>query len=186
MATPTGRPLSRGARRRPTSTRAACALWAEQEQWSVSRYHPDVTVIQTGYWESQDRLFDGSYETLADSDYYAFILSNLEEAVQIAHSDGGAVILSTSPYFADGTPNDIVDLYNQMVQTVASTYPYVSVDDIFTVLDPGGQYASTVDGIVARGNDGVHITEAAVDDLIAPALNQIIANVAEPVYAGDA
>jgi hypothetical protein len=164
----------------------ACALWAEQEQWSVSRYHPDVTVIQTGYWESQDRLFDGSYETLADSDYYAFILSNLEEAVQIAHSGGGAVILSTSPYFADGTPNDIVDLYNQMVQTVASTFPYVTVDDLFTVLDPGGQYASTVDGIVARDSDGVHITQAAVDDLIAPALNQIIANEAEPVYAGDA
>ena len=33
-----------------------------------------MTVIQTGYWESQDRLFDGSYQTLADPDYYAFIL----------------------------------------------------------------------------------------------------------------
>jgi hypothetical protein len=162
----------------------ACALWAEQEQWSVSRYHPDVTVIQTGYWESQDRLFDGSYQTLADSDYYDFILGNMEQAVQIAHSDGGAVILSTSPYFADGTPNALVDLYNQIVQTVAATYPYVSVDDVFAVLDPGGQYAGTVDGVVARDSDGVHITEAGVDSLIAPALNQIIANVAGPVYAG--
>ena len=165
---------------------AACAQWAEQEQWSVSRDHPDVTVIQAGYWESQDRLFNGTYETLADPDYDAFILSNLEEAVQIAHSDGGAVILSTSPYFADGTPNDVVDLYDQIVQTVAANYPYVSIDDLHTVLDPGGQYASVVDGIVVRDRDGVHITEAAVDNLIAPALNQIIANVAGPVYAGNA
>ena len=93
--------------------------------------------------------------------------------MQIAHSDGGAVIFSTSPYFADGTPNNLVDEYNQMVASVAAQdSPYVSIDDVYSVLDPAGQYASTVDGIVARSADGVHITQAAVDDLIEPALNQ--------------
>ena len=103
--------------------------------------------------------------------------------MQIAHSDGGAVILSTSPYFDDGTPNNLVDAYNQIVESVAAQYPYVSIDDLYTVLDPGGAYATVVDGIVARGADGVHITQAAVDNLIEPALNQIIANVAGAVYA---
>ena len=32
----------------------------------------------------------------------------------------------------------------------------------------------------------MHITQAAVDNLIEPALNQIIANVAGAVYAGNA
>ena len=165
---------------------AACTLWATQLQWVVTRFHPDVTVIQTGYWETQNRLFDGSYSTLANADYSAYIESNLEEAVQIAHSDGGSVILSTSPYFGDGTPNDLVDAYNQIVYAVAAQYPYVSIDDLYTVLDPNGAFASTVDGIPARSADGVHITQAAVDNLIAPALNQIIANVAGAVYAGNA
>jgi hypothetical protein len=181
-----GAPLIPWGTATPRADPGACALWYEQEQWSVSHDHPDVTVIQTGYWESQDRLFAGSYRTLADPDYHAFILANLEQAVQIAHSDGGAVILSTSPYFANGTPNALVDLYNQMVRTVAATYPYVSVNDVFTELDPGGQYASTVDGVVARYSDGVHVTEAGVDSLIEPALNQIIADVAGPVYAANA
>ena len=57
------------------------------------------------------------------------------------------------------------------MDAVAAQYPFVSVDDLYTVLDPGGQYASVVDGIVARGADGVHITQAAVDNLIEPALN---------------
>ena len=118
----------------------ACALWASQLQWVVSRFHPDVTVIQTGYWETQARLFDGSFQSLADGAYSAYIEANLEEAVQIAHSDGGAVILSASPYFNDGTPHDLVDAYNQIVQGVAAMYPYVSVDDLYTVLDPGRQY----------------------------------------------
>jgi hypothetical protein len=164
----------------------ACAYWADQLRWVVSRFHPDVTVIQTGYWESQIRQFNGNWETLANADYANYIKSNLESAVQIAHSDGGAVVLSTSPYFADGTPNDLIDAYNSIVEGVASEYPYVSIDDLHSVLDPGNAYQSVIDGIVARGADGVHITEAAVDYLIAPALNQIISNVAGAVYANGA
>ncbi len=165
----------------------ACALWADQLQWVVSRFHPDVTVIQTGFWETQDRLFDGSYKTLADSDYSAYIRQSLAQAVQIAHSGGGAVILSTSPYFDDGTPNNLVDSYNQIVDSVAAQYSsYVSIDDLYTVLDPGGVYSPVVDGIQARSADGVHITEAGVDNLIEPALNQQIANVAGNVYSSNA
>ena len=160
--------------------------WATQLQWVVSRFHPDVTVIQTGYWETQDRQFYGSYTTLANPAYAAFIQDNLAQAVQIAHSDGGAVILSTSPYFGDGTPNVLVDDYNQIVKSVAAEYPYVSIDDLFTVLDPNGAFSTVVDGLTARSPDGVHITQAAVDTLIEPALNQIIANVAGAVYAGGA
>jgi hypothetical protein len=162
----------------------ACALWASQLQWLVSRYHPDVTVIQDGYWETQARLFNGRYATLADGDYSAYIESNLQLAAAIGHSNGGAVIMSSSPYFQDGTPHDLVDAFNQLLGEVAALDPFVSIDDLYTVLDPGNQYATVVDGIVARGPDGVHITEAAVDYLIEPALNQIIANVADPIYNG--
>jgi hypothetical protein len=165
---------------------AACAFWANQLQWLASRFHPDVTVIQTGYWESQIRQFNGNWETLANSDYAYFIKANLEAAVQIAHSDGGAVVLSTAPYFADGTPNNLVDAYNSIVAGVASEYPFVSVDDVHAVLDPGGTYQAVINGIVARGPDGVHITQGAVDALIGPDLNQLISNVASTVYTGGA
>jgi hypothetical protein len=163
----------------------ACALWADQVQWVVSRFHPDVTVIQAGFWESQIRLFNGNWETLANSDYAYFIKSNLEAAVRIAHSDGAAVVLSTAPYFADGTPNNLVDAYNSIVAGVAAEFPYVSVNDVHAELDPGGTYQPVIDGIATRGADGVHITQGAVDNLIAPPLNQIIANVASAVYTGD-
>jgi hypothetical protein len=164
----------------------ACALWADQVQWVVSRFHPDVMVIQAGFWESQRRMFNGNWESLANADYAYYIKSNLEAAVQIAHSDGAAVVLSTAPYFADGTPNDLVDAYNSIVEGVAGEFPYVSVNDVHAELDPGGTYQAVIDGIVVRGADGVHITQGAVDSFIAPALNQIIGNVAGAVYGGDA
>ena len=67
---------------------------------------------------------------------------------------------------------------------MAAEYPYVSIDDLYSVLDPNG--AVRLDGgrHPARAADGVHITQAAVDNLIEPALNQHIANVAGAVYAG--
>ena len=164
----------------------ACGLWADQIQWVVSRFHPDVTVVQTGYWESQIRQYDGNWETLADADYAYFIKSNLEAAVRMSHADGAAVVLATTPYFADGTPDDLVDAFNSIVAGVAAEYPYVSVDDVHTALDPGGKYQLVIDGIVARGGDGVHFTQAGVDRLLAPGLNQLIADVGDPVYAGGA
>jgi hypothetical protein len=62
----------------------------------------------------------------------------------------------------------------------------VSVDDVHAYLDPGGSVETVADGIVARGADGVHITHGDVDELVAPGLNQIIANIAGAVYAGGA
>jgi lysophospholipase L1-like esterase len=166
---------------------AACALWAQQLEWVTARFHPDVTIIQVGYWEAQNRLFDGTYQTIASPAYAAAIQANLEQAVQIAHSDGGAVILNTSPYFNDDTPDNLVDIFNQMVQTVAQEYsPYVTVFDAFSLLDPGGAFSTVVDGVVARGDDGVHLTQDGVTTVLVPPLNQLIATVGQPVYNGNA
>ena len=107
--------------------------------------------------------------------------------MQIAHSDGGAVILSTSPYFADGTPNDAGRPLQPDRADGGGEYPYVSIDDLFTGARPGRavrRRSSTASWPAPA--TGCIITEAAVDNLIEPALNQIIANVAGPVYAGNA
>jgi len=44
------------------------------------------------------------------------------------------------------------------------------------LLDPGNAYAQDVDGIVVRDSDGVHLSSAAVEDVMAPALlSEIVA-----------
>jgi hypothetical protein len=164
----------------------ACTSWATQLQWVTSRFHPDVTVLQVGYWEVQYRQYLGAYTTIQSPSYAAYIQANLEQAVQIAHSDGADVILATAPYDDDGTPDSLVDDFNQIVNNVAAAFPsYVSVFDTFGLLDPGGGYSAVVDGVQARGADGVHITQAAVDDVIDPTLNQMIGNLAPAIYDGN-
>ena len=184
--------LTNGANLKPWSNPSAvftdpgaCALWAAQLQWVTSRFHPDISVLQAGYWECQDRLYNGQFETLANSDYASFIQSNLSQAVNILHSDGAAVILETSPYFDDGTPNNLVDIYNNILKAVASANSsFVTVLDTGNILDPNGVYQATVNGVLARTSDGVHLTQAGVTDLITPALNQDVANVGPGVYNG--
>jgi hypothetical protein len=163
----------------------ACALWAQQLQWVTSRMHPDVTVMQLGYWEAQIRLFDGSYVALNTPAFAQYIEQNLTEAVQMAHSDGGAVILNTSPYFDDGTPDYLIDDFNKIVQAVASANAsFVTVFNVNGLLDPNGAYAAEVDGLMARTADGVHITQTGVDDILLGPLNQLIDSVGDPVYQG--
>jgi lysophospholipase L1-like esterase len=164
---------------------AACALWASQLQWVVDRFHPDVTVLQAGYWEAQDRLFNGQYTTLSDPAYAAYIQANLQQAVNILHADGGAVILATSPLFGDGTPNSLVDIYNQIVHAVVSANSsFVTLFDVYNILSSNGAYDPIVNGIAARTADGVHLTMAGVSDLLTPPLNAIINSVGPPVFAG--
>ena len=50
---------------------------------------------------------------------------------------------------------------------------------------PRDDYAASIDGVVVRSADGVHITQAAVSDFIGPALSQLIANVGRVVYNGN-
>jgi hypothetical protein len=163
----------------------ACTLWAQQLQWVTSRFHPDVTVIQLGYWEAQYRQFEGSYVTLGTTAYANYIRDNVAQAVQIAHSDGGAVILNTSPYFNDGTPAELVNDFNQIINNVASEFSsFVTVFNVGSMLDPDGSFTASVNGVLARTPDGVHVTEAGVSAILVPPLNQLINTVAGPVYQG--
>jgi hypothetical protein len=164
----------------------ACATWPLQMEWLTARFHPDVTVLQGGYWEAQNRYYNGTFDTLATPAYAAFIQANLERAVSILHSDGAHVLLATSPLFNDETPSDLVTVYNSIVATVAAEHPaYVSVFDVNAILDPQGVYASVVDGVTARSHDGVHFTKAGVVKLLDGPMNEQIAEVGLPVYRGN-
>jgi hypothetical protein len=165
----------------------ACSLWAQQYQWLTARFHPDVSVLEVGYWECQDRLYNGAYVTLANPNYASYIENNLIQAVNILHSDGGAVLLATAPAFNDGTPSSLVGDFNQIVANIAqANSSFVTVLPLFSLLDPNGTYAQVVNGVLARTPDGVHLTPDGVTRLIDPTLNQLISSVGQPIYNGKA
>ncbi len=165
----------------------ACGQWAQQYSWLSRYYHPDVTVVQLGFWESQHWLLDGTYQTLDDPTYYDTIQTGLQWVAALLHADGGKVILETTPYCDDGTPSwETVD-FNRIVRYVAAAAPsYVTVVDTNAAIDPNGAYAKYIDGIQARTDDGVHLTTAGIDDFIDPVLDPVAESLGQEVYASQA
>jgi hypothetical protein len=163
----------------------ACGSWVQQYEWAVAGFHPDAVVVQLGYWESQVRLFDGSYVNMATSPAYADqVEADLSQAASILHAGGAAVIFDTAPYYADGTPDAVVDQFNQMLDDIADNDPWVSIVDVNDILDPGGSFEDVVDGVPARLADGIHLSVDGVQQLIDPALIPVVLHCAQQVYAG--
>ena len=155
----------------PMSPYPACADWRQQYRWAIDGWHPDIVVFVAGYWESQPRLFNGSYADMDDDPAYtSAVQSAITDALGILHSQGAAVIAATAPFFGDGTPPSLIDDYNSSLRQVAAGFSGTQVLDLNALLDPGGSYQAVVDGVDARSPDGVHLTGAGVEQLVDPSL----------------
>ena len=163
----------------------ACTDWAAQMQWVIERYHPDSVVIQLGYWEEQNRLWDGSYVNLSDPAFAAYIEGNIDQAATIAHASGANVILTTSPYFGDGTPDWAVNDFNDLIEAVATEdSSFVSALNVNRLLSPAGNYVQDLDGALIRTSDNVHLTSSGVQRFIDPELNLLANSLGEAIYDG--
>jgi lysophospholipase L1-like esterase len=153
---------------------AACSDWYQRLEQALASEHPDVVVVELGYWESQAHLWDGTWATLTDNPAYAAaVRSNLASVVALIKSEGAGPVLLTSPYYADGTSNVQVDAWNSIVRSVG-TASGATVLDLNSVLDPNGSFGSSVDGIDARTSDGVHLTMAGVTKVVDPSLLPVV------------
>jgi hypothetical protein len=104
----------------------------------------------------------------------------MTEALQVLGSRGAHVFLLGSPIYdsavlndqasplssAQGSPFQADDPArvardNALMQAAVADDPGASFVDLGAWLSPGGRYTSSVDGVVARCTDGVHLTPAA-------------------------
>jgi hypothetical protein len=151
---------------------SACMSWEQQLERELALSHPNVVVVLSGYWESQQWLYGSQWVSLRTPSFQSEVSGQLAQLASLVHSYGASLVFLSAPYYANGTPNDVVDTYNSLIAKV----PGAQVMDLHGLLDPDNQYAQTVDGIEARGTDGVHLSSVAPAELLAPAfLSSIVA-----------
>ena len=126
-------------------------------------------MVLAGRWEVMDRLIDGRWTHIGEPAFDAVLTPSLEQAVQVASSDGADVVLLTAPCFDSGEqPNGLpwpedsaarLALYNAAccARSPPSTRPTVRVEDFDAMVCPGGVYTTSLDGVQIRDGDGVHI-----------------------------
>ena len=168
-------------------TTPASGQWPAQWKGNIDEFHPNVVMILAGRWEVMDRQIAGRWTHIGEPAFDAELTRSLEQAVQVASSNGADVVLMTAPCFGSGEqangqawPEDSATrlaLYNGLVRRVAAEHPAtVRVEDFGATVCPGGVYTTTVDRVLLRDGDGVHIvpTSAAGQWLAAHILPEVV------------
>jgi hypothetical protein len=139
---------------------------------------PDLSVILLDRWELMDRRINGRYQHLGDPDFDAYVTAELTRAIAVGSSRGARVVLLTAPYtrraerpdgglYPEDTPAR-VDAWNALLARVAATdAAHPAVLDLNRVVCPDGRFTWTVSGVRVR-SDGLHLTPAGVQRIVAP------------------
>jgi len=177
--------VSSGQRDIPVSD---CRHW--QALWSaeVERYHPEVVGLLAGRWDITDHILDGRVVSIDQPAWNHHLEQELDQVVGVVSARGAKVVLFTMPYLRppqeapDGSVypenrNSRVDEYNRLLARVAARHPgEVTVIDLNRILDPGGQFATVVDGVTVRWADGIHVTRAGgqwIEPFVLPTIAQL-------------
>ncbi|HET6793631.1 MAG TPA: acyltransferase family protein, partial [Acidimicrobiales bacterium] len=177
-----------------------CSTQPVRWKADVDAFHPDVVVLEEGQFEVRDRRLSGRWTHIGEPAFDRLVVSAMDDAVAVLSSTGARVVMLTAPYYrqperADGTPWPEDDpgrvlAYNRLVEAEAGRHPgVVTVEDLWSRLDPGGRYTDVLDGRTARFSDGIHVTPAGaryVADWLLPRLADIARQVREGRSASDA
>jgi len=150
--------------------------WETYYQRDVAQHAPTVVLLLLGYWESVWRVVDGQWQHIGQPAYDAYLRSQLVKAIDILTAGGAHVALLTAPYVDQGplvtqyppppgapsgaetvVTNQDINEWNSLAESVATGWPtQVSIIHLHSKVDPGGQFAGSIDGLTIRAPDGIH------------------------------
>jgi peptidoglycan/LPS O-acetylase OafA/YrhL len=149
--------------------------WRQRWPQHINQFDPDVVVVLVGGHDSTDRLIDGQeyrFDTQAGED---LAKRDIETATDILSARGARVIWLTLPYGRQGWAQQIdaprsgfnerwVDRWNQYLRAAVEATPYrATVLDLNAVVDPGGTWTDSVNGVQIRMPDLIHFNDAGAD-----------------------
>ena len=141
--------------------------WPARLTALVGSDHPDVVALLAGRWEVTNRVYDGQWTNILAPAFQQYVRDQLRRAVRIGTASGAHMVLLTAPCYSSGEqpdgspwPEDAparVQAYNDQLYKVAAEFPsQASVVNLNTMMCPGGQFESAIDGVAVRAPDGVH------------------------------
>ena len=149
--------------------------------WTISwprwlRDHDDaVAVVQVGPWDVADRRPPGAqqWQHIGQSDYDAFLVGELNAAMDMFAASGVRVAWLTAPHIrlgVYGNPDQLdeatsdparIDRFNDLLRATASNHPNVSVVDLagWLAAGPGGEMDARL------RPDGVHFAPTVASEV---------------------
>jgi photosystem II stability/assembly factor-like uncharacterized protein len=158
--------------------------WVPHYEAAIAAFHPVLSVLVLGPWDLNTRFINGKYQSPGRSAYDAYFRQQVAMALQILTAGGGRVVITTAPYIRQNGPEycapkparnpgcpsqkQRVAALDNAARQAAAGYPgRATLIDLGRKLSPHDTFASSVDGVVVRAADGVHLTTPG-DEWMAP------------------
>ncbi len=149
--------------------------WPAQYQTDVATDRPDLSLLVLGPWDLSTRFIDGAWQAPGQTGFDTYYFGQLLTAVAVLSADGGRVAVTTvpdvrtsgaelcvpppSPFPGCPTAEQRVAALNAVARAVADgSSGRVTLIDLHGKLDPLNTFESTIDGVVVRAVDGVHLS----------------------------
>jgi peptidoglycan/LPS O-acetylase OafA/YrhL len=134
----------------------------------VARFNPDV-VVYLARGDTLDTELAGKWQHLGQPSLDSWAESRFQAAASVLASRGAQVVFLTSPFYDSGEQGDgqpwpenapgRVAIDNRLLHQAAQENPaQATVFDLGSLLSPAGHFATSIDGVAIRCQDGVHMT----------------------------
>ena len=136
--------------------------WPAVDTKAVQSTGPgDVVLFVAGTWETLDTERNGSWTSIREPSFQAYLRDQMRTAVRIGTSRGAHFDFTDMPAnHAVSGPNDSRLrrlIYDRLVTEVAAEFPHqASVINYGKILTPDGVFTEYLDGVQVRTIDGVH------------------------------
>jgi peptidoglycan/LPS O-acetylase OafA/YrhL len=144
--------------------RDALGTWAAD----VRSFQPDEVVVEMGYRDEFDWMWNGQSEHLGDRSFDDYEQAQIERYVDVLGRSGTKILFLTVPFThppdqADGSPAPAASpsrhaVINRLLMQAAARHPgQVGFLDIDRTISPGNHYNGRLDGQTCRF-DGIHFS----------------------------
>jgi peptidoglycan/LPS O-acetylase OafA/YrhL len=136
-------------------------------QRDADQFHPQVVVVEMGWWDSMDRLWNGHVVHLGQPAYDNYLLSRMITLGKDLTPPGTHVVFLTVPWmdpppFPDGSAPPAAsaarhdEINRLLAEAVSRLGPGARLFDIGPYVTPSGHFQFDVGGSVCRTSDGIH------------------------------
>lgn len=142
---------------------ASFATWSQE----MSQIHPQVVLVEMGWWDSMDHLWNGQDVHLGQPAYDQYLEGRMVALGRELGAGGAHVVFLTIPWMdppplpngseppaASASRHD--EINHLLAEAVARLGPSAHVFDIAPYVTPSGEFQADVGGSICRESDGVH------------------------------
>jgi hypothetical protein len=133
----------------------------------AATFHPQVVVLEMGWWDSMDHLINGEDVYLGEPSYDSYLVQTIDQVIDEVDASGAKVVLLSVPWmlpppWPNGEEMPAALSYrhfmiNKMLQTAVAERPgRAYFFDIAPEVTPAGHFEADVGGSICRTSDGIH------------------------------